>query len=34
MSERAGQLAQAQDLVDIEKLLAAYFEIHPDVNNP
>ncbi|MEY4079181.1 MAG: hypothetical protein RIS80_950 [Actinomycetota bacterium] len=34
MSERAGQLAQAQDLVDIEKLLAAYFEIHPDVTNP
>lgn len=34
MSERAGQLAQAQDLVDIEKLLAAYADIHPDVTNP
>ncbi len=34
MSERAGQLAQSQDLVDIDKLLAAYADIHPDVTNP
>ncbi len=31
MSERAGQKAQASDLVDISKLIDAYFEIHPDV---
>jgi phosphoglucomutase len=34
MSERAGQLAQPSDLVDVEKLMAAYFAIHPDVSNP
>jgi len=34
MSERAGQLAQPRDLVDVEKLLTAYVEIHPDVANP
>jgi phosphoglucomutase len=34
MSERAGQLAGPQDLVDVEKLLAAYADIHPDVSNP
>ncbi|MEY4993100.1 MAG: hypothetical protein RIS82_222 [Actinomycetota bacterium] len=31
MSERAGQKAQTSDLVDINKLIDAYFEIHPDV---
>ena len=31
MSERAGQKAQEKDLVNIDKLIAAYFEIHPDV---
>lgn len=31
MSERAGQKAQASDLVDVAKLVAAYFDIHPDV---
>ncbi len=31
MSERAGQKAQEKDLVSIEKLIDAYFEIHPDV---
>lgn len=31
MSERAGQKAQEKDLVNIEKLIDAYFEIHPDV---
>ena len=32
MSERAGKKAQESDLVNVEKLLAAYFEIHPDVS--
>lgn len=32
MSERAGQKAQEKDLVNIEKLIDAYFEIHPDVS--
>lgn len=31
MSERAGQKAQKSDLVDIQKLLDAYFEMRPDV---
>ena len=31
MTERAGQKAQQSDLVDITKLVDAYFEIHPDV---
>jgi phosphoglucomutase len=31
MSERAGQKAQQSDLVDINKLVAAYYELHPDV---
>ncbi len=31
MSERAGQKAQESDLVNIEKLIEAYFEIRPDV---
>ncbi len=31
MSERAGQKAQESDLVNIDKLIAAYFEIKPDV---
>ena len=32
MSERAGQKAQQSDLVDISKLVGAYFELHPDVS--
>ena len=31
MSERAGQKAQESDLVNIDKLIEAYFEISPDV---
>jgi phosphoglucomutase len=31
MSERAGQKAQESDLVNIDKLIEAYFEIKPDV---
>jgi phosphoglucomutase len=33
MTERAGQKAQPRDLVDIDKLLAAFFEIKPDVSS-
>lgn len=31
MSERAGQKAQASDLIDVAKLVADYYDIHPDV---
>ena len=34
MSERAGKKAQAQDLVNIDKLVDEYFAIHPDVTDP
>ncbi|MEY4397685.1 MAG: hypothetical protein RLZ53_261 [Actinomycetota bacterium] len=34
MSERAGKKAQAQDLINVEKLIADYFDIHPDVTLP
>ena len=34
MHERAGQPAQASDLIDVEKLLADYYAIVPDVDNP
>jgi phosphoglucomutase len=34
MSERAGQKAQEKDLINIEKLIDAYFEIHPNVTTP
>ena len=33
MNNRAGQLAEAKDLVNIDSLLRAYSEIHPDVSN-
>ena len=31
---RAGQLATAADLVDVSRLVTAYFTLHPDVENP
>src|SRR5262249_40091293 len=34
MDPRAGQPAQPQDLVDVDALLKAYYDITPDVNNP
>ena len=34
MSERAGRKAEAQDLVNIEKLVDDYFAIKPDVSDP
>jgi phosphoglucomutase len=30
---RAGQPAQAEDLVDVDQLVAAYYDLHPDVSN-
>lgn len=32
--ERAGQLAQPEDLIDVAELVTAYFTRKPDVNNP
>lgn len=32
--ERAGQLAQPTDLIDIAELVTAYYTLEPDVNNP
>ncbi len=34
MHERAGQQAQPTDLVDVDALLSAYYDIVPDVNEP
>jgi phosphoglucomutase len=34
MTNRAGQPAQESDLIDVEQLVAAYFELEPDVTNP
>ena len=34
MNTRAGQLAGPQDLVDVDALLSAYADLHPDVSNP
>jgi len=34
MTTRAGQPAQESDLIDVEALIAAYFEKVPDVTNP
>ena len=31
MSERAGKKATSQDLINVEKLISDYFDIHPDV---
>lgn len=32
--ERAGQLAQPEDLIDIAEVVTAYYTRHPDVDNP
>jgi len=34
MDPRAGQPAQASDLIDVDAVLAAYEDLHPDVSNP
>src|SRR2546430_14646722 len=31
---RAGQLAAAEDLVDVAKLVTAYYALHPDPGDP
>src|SRR5664279_2829526 len=32
--ERAGQVAQPQDLIDVDAVVAAYYDITPDPTNP
>ncbi|MDO5049838.1 MAG: phosphoglucomutase (alpha-D-glucose-1,6-bisphosphate-dependent) [Actinomycetaceae bacterium] len=34
MHERAGQVAKPEDLINVEEVLSAYYDIEPDVNNP
>ena len=34
MHERAGTVALPSDLIDVDALLAAYYDQHPDVDNP
>lgn len=34
MHERAGQLAAKQDLIDVDALLSAYYDVEPDPTNP
>ena len=34
MNERAGQKAQESDLIDVNRLIGLYYELHPDVTNP
>ncbi|WP_066043301.1 phosphoglucomutase (alpha-D-glucose-1,6-bisphosphate-dependent) [Herbiconiux solani] len=34
MHERAGTVALPEDLIDPEALVAAYYDLHPDVNDP
>ena len=32
--ERAGQVAQASDLIDVDKVVGAYYDLSPDPSNP
>ncbi|MGD8193434.1 phosphoglucomutase (alpha-D-glucose-1,6-bisphosphate-dependent) [Herbiconiux sp. P18] len=34
MFERAGTVALPEDLIDVDALVAAYYDLHPDVNDP
>lgn len=34
MHERAGTVALPEDLIDVQELLSAYYDIEPDVSNP
>jgi len=34
MHERAGQLAQPEDLINVDEVISAYYDIVPDVDNP
>ena len=31
---RAGQVAEPQDLIDVDALIAAYSDLHPDPSEP
>ncbi|MFF3014797.1 phosphoglucomutase (alpha-D-glucose-1,6-bisphosphate-dependent) [Streptomyces sp. NPDC057939] len=33
-NERAGQLARAEDLIDVSRLVTAYYALHPDTADP
>ena len=34
LHERAGQIAQQSDLINVAKLISDYYTLTPDVNNP
>ncbi len=34
MTSRAGQLAESSDLIDVDAVSGAYYDLHPDVTNP
>ncbi|MDR3127892.1 MAG: phosphoglucomutase (alpha-D-glucose-1,6-bisphosphate-dependent) [Bifidobacteriaceae bacterium] len=34
IDSRAGQIAQPNDLIDVDKVLTAYYDLKPDINNP
>ncbi len=34
MNERAGKLAQEEDLIDVDALISAYYDMEPDPDNP
>ncbi len=34
MHERAGKLAQSQDLIDVDKVISAYYDLVPNVEDP
>lgn len=34
MHERAGTVARPEDLIDVDALLASYYDIVPDYNDP
>ncbi|MDP9806478.1 phosphoglucomutase [Trueperella bonasi] len=34
MNERAGKLAQEEDLIDVDALISAYYDVEPDADNP
>ena len=34
MHERAGQLAQPEDLIDVDKVVSSYYDLVPDVDDP
>ena len=34
MHERAGQLAKPEDLINVDEVISAYYDLEPDVNEP